>query len=99
MNKLLTEDNIELLGTLLKDEIERVTKLCRIVNDIYELVGEYIEMCGEVLAKNNEIEWNEGRFRNMANELTHLHNEMRDVQKLLGMDGSVPKQEGRYGYI
>jgi hypothetical protein len=86
MNKEQT-DKLELLGTLLSGEIDRVNKLISIVKELNDRV--------EALERDQH---RSNKYNSMRNELTYLHNEIRDVQKLLGMDGSEPKLKDKYEY-
>ena len=91
MNK---EDKIQLLGEELAREVQRVNELIPLIKELYDQVG-------KLMSKDYDITFNENRFRNTRNEVTYLHNEVNEIKKLLGIDGSVPKgkhKEERYGY-
>lgn len=79
------EGKVQFLGEKLIEEISRTNTLLRIVGELNDLVW-------EIKDKNEKIEFSNYNFFQTKNELTHLHNEVRDIQALLGIDGSVPKR-------
>ena len=86
------EEKLQFLGEQLFEEVERVNKLIKLVSGIYNDLT-------ELLARTWQLNYNKSHLDNRLNELTHLHNEMTEVQKLLGLDGSVPKikvRQSRY---
>ena len=85
--KLSKEDKIQLLGEELAREVQRVNELIPLIKELYDQVG-------KLMSKDYDITFNENRFRNTRNEVTYLHNEVNEIKKLLGMDGSVPKANG-----
>lgn len=85
-----TEEKVQLLGEALIKEVQRVNDLCRLIRELYEQMG-------KLLNKDYDITFNETRFRNTRNEVTYLHNELYEIQKLLGMHGEVPKAYKRKG--
>jgi len=88
-----TEEKIQLLGEELAGVVQRV-------NDLIPLIRELYEQVGKLLNKDYDITFNENRFRNTRNEVTYLHNEVHELQKLLGLHGEEPKvpKEEKYGY-
>jgi len=88
-----TEEKVQLLGGELVGVVQRV-------NDLIPLIGELYEQVGKLLNKDYGITFNENRFRNTRNEVTYLHNEVYELQKLLGLHGEEPKahKEEKYGY-
>jgi hypothetical protein len=88
---MTTEEKVQFLGEELLKEIDRVNKLIELIGHIYEDVN-------ELLGRNWELNYNRNQLDNRFNELTHLHNEVTDIQKHLGLDGSVPKTANRYEY-
>lgn len=75
-----TEEKVQLLGEALIKEVQRVNDLCRLIRELYEQMG-------KLLNKDYDITFNETRFRNIRNEVTYLHNELYELQKLHGMHG------------
>jgi len=88
-----TEEKVQLLGGELAGVVQRV-------NDLIPLIRELYEQVGKLLNKDYDITFNENRFRNTRNEVTYLHNEVYELQKLLGLHGEItkPPKEEKYGY-
>ena len=84
--ELSLQAKVDFIGEELTQEVYRGVRLTRVMENIFErlekLEGRYST-------------GNKGVLYEMKNELTHLHNEIRDVQKLLGIDGSEPKLGGK----
>jgi len=55
------------------------------------VLAEYVDDLWDKWADYEAVQWNERRLRNLRNEVTYLHNELNEVKKNLGMDGSVPR--------
>ena len=84
MSEVTEAEKIQLLGEQLIEAVEGITRLAHIVNQI-----------------NERLEWLEGQPTryDLKNELTHLHNEVHEIQKHLGLDGSVPKAKRQVKYV
>ena len=76
-------EKIQFLGEELCREVTRVNELLPLIKHLYDMVA-------ELLGKDYDITFNETRFRNTRNEITYLHNEVNEIKKVLGLDGSVP---------
>ena len=79
-------EKIQFLGEELCREVTRVNKLLPLIKHLYDMVA-------ELSGKDYDITFNETRFRNTRNEVTYLHNEVNEIKKVLGLDGSVPKKQ------
>jgi len=89
-----TEEKVQLIGEELAGVVQRV-------NDLIPLIRELYEQVGKLLNKDYDITFNENRFCNTRNEVTYLHNEVYELQKLHGMHGEsakAHKEESKYGY-
>jgi hypothetical protein len=89
---MTTEERVQFLGEQLLGEVDRVNKLIELIGQVYKDVT-------ELLGRNWELNYNRNHLDNRFNELTHLHNEVSDIQKHLGLDGSVSKikiRQSRY---
>ena len=76
--KMKKEDKIQLLGEELIKEVEARNELVRIMQGF----NDRLESLEDRKSPNGS---------QMRNELTYLHNEVVDIQKLLGLLGDVPK--------
>ncbi len=78
-----TEEKVQFLGEELAREVQRVNELIPLIKALYEDIG-------KLLGKDDTVTFNENRFTNTRNEVTYLHNRVNEIEKLLGMGGSVP---------
>ena len=84
MNTEELEIKLEVLAEELIKEINRLNEFIKLFREVYEKLW-------QVYIRFEDIQYNEYKFNQMSNQITHLHNELRDVQKILGLDGSIPK--------
>jgi len=91
IQEIKTDAKVDFIGEQLTQEVYRGVSLNRIMQNIIERV-ESLEARYRAGYKDKTYE--------MRNELTYLHNEVYELQKLLGLHGEEPKvhKEEKYGY-
>lgn len=89
IEELKTEAKVQFTGEQLTQLVYRVVSLTRIMNVLDKRIGD--------LEANYSI-GNKGRWFELRNELTYLHNELNEVKKLLGLMGYEPtiKPKNKY---
>lgn len=102
-----TEEKVQFLGEKVIELNERVNKLCRVLGIVNQFQRDYnkqhnteidnILEWGDNLgtwleAGLKEVNYKYNDLKQIRNELTHLHNEIHDIQALLGIDGSMPRR-------
>ena len=80
--QLKVEAKMDFLGEQLTQEVYRLLRLIHLVENINERV--------ESLEARYET-GNKGKLFEMRNELTYLHNEVREISNHLGLHGEIPK--------
>ena len=83
------EDDVLLLTEEQIADTARQVELCRIVREMYET---QCELKSRIIALSD----NTYSLNNLKNEVTHIHNEIRDIQRVLGIDGSIPRIPNRH---
>lgn len=91
IQEIKAEAKVDFIGEKLTQEVYRGVSLNRIMQNIIERV-ESLEARYKAGYKDKTYE--------MRNELSYLHNEVYELQKLQGMHGETPKtpRGEKYGY-
>lgn len=75
--------------------LEELIKLNGRVVELTRLMADLDKRISKLEGKSCGKEYNERQIRQLMNEVTYLHNEVNDMKRCLGMDGSVPKIKQR----
>ena len=79
--EIKTEAKLQFLGEELTHEVYRGVSQTRLMQN-------FLERLEELEAQYST--GNTGVWFQIKNEVTYLHNEINDIKKVLGMDGSIP---------
>lgn len=85
--EIKTEAKVDFTGEQLTQVVYRVVSLTRVMQNLLERV--------EGLEEQYRT-GNKGIAYELRNEVTYLHNELYEVQKLIGLHGELPGKKYKY---
>ena len=91
------------------DEIEEINQKLDALFDVvmhdrvkhtksFDILAKWIDDLWERYLMVDDRQYSEWEISQLKNRVTYLHNELNEVKKNLGMDGSVPRVKRRSSY-
>jgi len=91
-------DEIELINTKLDALFDAVMDQRSWMKSGFNVLGESQDALWERYFMIDDKWYNENQIRQLMNEVTYLHNRVNELEKVTGLDGSVPKKRIRSSY-